>query len=70
MVENFRVIDPLVEGGVDEYPQFILTINGEEYKGMWKDDEINWFNPQPTIEDQERLENEIQAQGLMNQYLQ
>lgn len=69
MVENFRVIDPLIEGSY-EYPQFILSINGEEYKGMWMDDEINWYNPKPTIEDQERLANEILAQGLMNQYLQ
>ena len=67
---SFRIMDPLVEDGVHEATQFILTINGEEYKGVWKDDEINWFNPRPPIEMEERLEIEIQVHGMMNQYLQ
>ena len=61
MVENFQVIDPLFLGQVHECPQFSLTINGEEYKGICKDDEINWYHPKPTIEDEERVAIEIQA---------
>lgn len=70
MFENFQIVEPLFEGQIHECQQFWLTINGEEYKGVFKDDEINWYHPQPTIENKERVEIEIRVYGLMNQYLQ
>ena len=46
MIENFKLDTPLFEGQIHECAQFTLTFNGEEYKGIYKDDEINWYHPQ------------------------
>ena len=41
MFENFQIAEPLFVVQVHECLQFRLTINGEEYKCIYKDDEIN-----------------------------
>ena len=69
MYEKLRLAEPLFEGQIHECQQFRLTINGEEYKGVYKDDEINWYYPQPTIENKEKVEIEIQVFGLIRSHL-
>lgn len=70
MIENFKIAEPLFEGQFRECQQFWLTINGEEFKGLYKDDEINWYHPQPTHEESHRAEIEGQVFSLMSRYLQ
>jgi hypothetical protein len=69
MIEKF-LAEPLFEGRTYEHHQFIMTINGEEFKGVFKDDEINWYQPQPVVENDYRIEVEKHVHGLLNEYLQ
>jgi len=68
MFENFQIAEPLFVGQIHECQQFRLTINGEEYKGIYKDDEINWYHPKPTTIN--RVAIEVKVYGLINHYLQ
>ncbi|WP_066384115.1 hypothetical protein [Neobacillus mesonae] len=53
MFEDFEV-SQLWEGHVHERPQFSLSVQGNEYKGMVHDDKIHWFHPHPkqTLEEE------------------
>ena len=70
MFEDFQMAEPLFVGQVHECQQFRLTINGEEYKGIYKDNEINWYHPKPTIENENRVAAEVHVYGMINRYLQ
>ncbi|WP_244864602.1 MULTISPECIES: DUF5342 family protein [Paenibacillus] len=47
LFENFDVIKPLFEDQVHERHQFSLNYQGNEYKGLYHNGEISWFNPHP-----------------------
>ena len=70
MIEKFRLAEPLFQGQIHECQQFILTFNGTEFKGVYKDDEINWYHPQPIVETDDRVELEIEVYSLMSHLLQ
>lgn len=64
MIKDFQV-ELLFEGQVHERYQFKLKINGNDYRGIFEEGEINWFNPQPeTI-----TVIESQVFNLMSEYL-
>ncbi|WP_210471647.1 hypothetical protein [Sporosarcina sp. 6E9] len=67
MIENFQMEEPLFLGQVHECQQFTLTIKGTEFKGVFKDDEINWYHPQPTIENDHRVAIEFEVYSLLKQ---
>jgi hypothetical protein len=67
MIENFQIEEPLFQGQIHECQQFTLTFNGAEFKGVFKDDEINWYHPQPTIENDNRVEIEFEVYSLLKQ---
>ncbi|MFJ7406009.1 MULTISPECIES: hypothetical protein [unclassified Lysinibacillus] len=47
MLQNFEVISPLFEGHVHERFQFKINIEGNDYRGIFHDNEVQWFQPQP-----------------------
>ncbi|WP_342511238.1 hypothetical protein MKY34_13045 [Sporosarcina sp. FSL K6-1522] len=47
MLQNFEVITPLFEGQANERLQFKLNIKGNDYRGIFHDEEVQWFQPQP-----------------------
>lgn len=47
MLQNFEVIKPLCEGQVNERFQFKINIEGNDYRGIFYDREVQWFHPQP-----------------------
>ncbi|MFJ7935614.1 hypothetical protein [Sporosarcina sp. NPDC096371] len=47
MLQNFEVITPLFEGQVNERIQFKLNIEGNDYRGIFHEQEVQWFQPQP-----------------------
>lgn len=42
-----KVITPLFEGQFNERFQFTLIIEGEDYRGIFHDEKVQWFQPQP-----------------------
>lgn len=57
MIENFSVRKEIFEDTQYETLHFELTLDGKEYQGHYKDDEVNWFQMQP---DQENHVMEIE----------
>ena len=47
MIENFYVRKEILEDTQHETLHFELTLDGIEYQGHYKDDEVNWFQMQP-----------------------
>lgn len=47
MLQNIEVITPLFEGQVNERFQFKLNIEGNDYRGIFYEEEVQWFQPQP-----------------------
>lgn len=47
MLQNFEVITPLFEGQANERIQFKLNIKGDDYRGIFHDEEVQWFQPHP-----------------------
>lgn len=47
MLQNIEVITPLFEGQANERFQFKLNIQGNDYRGIYHDKEVQWFHPQP-----------------------
>jgi hypothetical protein len=46
MFENIEVMQ-MFEGQAHERQQFKVTIQGNEYTGIFHDGEVHWFNPTP-----------------------
>lgn len=47
MLQNFEIISPLFEGQTHERFQFKLSIEGNDYRGIFHDQEVQWFQPHP-----------------------
>lgn len=47
MLQNFEVITPLFEGQANERFQFKVNIEGNDYRGIFHNEEVHWFHPQP-----------------------
>jgi hypothetical protein len=47
MLQNIEVITPLFEGQANERFQFKLNIEGNDYRGIFYDNEVQWFQPHP-----------------------
>ena len=50
MFESFNVRKEMFEDTQHETLHFELTLDGKEYQGHYKDDEVNWFQMQPDQE--------------------
>lgn len=65
MLENFEVIDPLFEGRGHERIQFKLTIEGNDYRGLFHNNEVQWFQPHPHQKigeyDEEIIESNVRS---------
>ncbi|MFK2825382.1 DUF5342 family protein [Bacillus sp. B190/17] len=68
--EDFEV-KPLFEDQVHERHQFTLNIQGNEYQGLFHEQEISWFHPHPerTLEEDHLKAVESEVQDLMSNYL-
>lgn len=47
MLQNFEVITPLFEGQANERFQFKVKIEGHDYRGIFHNEEVQWFYPHP-----------------------
>ena len=67
MLQNIEVMTPLFEGQVNECFQFKLNIEGNDYRGIFYDNEVQWFQPQPynKIEEVEIIFVEANVHNLM-----
>ncbi|WP_342514189.1 hypothetical protein MKY34_05375 [Sporosarcina sp. FSL K6-1522] len=61
MLQNIEIITPLFEGQVHERIQFKLNIEGNNYRGIFHDKEVQWFNPQPHSKIEEDDVNFVEA---------
>ena len=63
MIESFSVRKEILGDTQYETLHFELTLDGKEYQGHFKDDEVNWFQMQPHQEDHnmdlEDVESEV-----------
>lgn len=63
MIESFNVRKELFEDTPNETLHFELTLDGKEYQGHYKDDEVTWLQMQPDQENHamelENLEDEV-----------
>jgi len=68
MFKDFEV-DSIFEDQVHERYTFMLTIEDDSYRGVYHDDKIHWFHPQPQRDlEQEHLEAvEAEIHSRMNQ---
>lgn len=47
MFRNFEIEKKMFEGQFHERYQFSLNYNGHDYKGIYHNGDIAWFQPQP-----------------------
>ncbi|MFJ7934457.1 DUF5342 family protein [Sporosarcina sp. NPDC096371] len=71
MLQNFEVIPPLFEGQVNERFQFKLKIEGNDYRGIYHDKEVQWYQPHPhdKIEQDDLDSLESNVHTLMTNHL-
>jgi len=50
MIENFNVRKEIFVDTQYETLHFELTLDGREYQGHYKEEEVNWFQMQPDQE--------------------
>ncbi|MCZ2260770.1 hypothetical protein [Sporosarcina sp. G11-34] len=50
MLQNFEVITPLFEGQANERIQFKLNIEGNNYRGIFHNEKVHWYQPHPQLE--------------------
>lgn len=71
MFDNFEV-KQVFEDQIHERHQFKFNIAGNDYSGIYHDDEIHWFHPRPghSLEQEhvEAIENKVH--DLMREHLQ
>ncbi|MCM3745067.1 YheE family protein [Sporosarcina luteola] len=46
MLEHIQVKE-MFKGQVHEHVKFSVTIDGNDYQGLYNEGEINWFRPHP-----------------------
>ncbi|MEI3607507.1 hypothetical protein SPD48_17645 [Pseudogracilibacillus sp. SE30717A] len=63
-------VTPLFESQVNERHQFKLTIDGDEYKGILYDENIEWFHPKPKRKLQDELVERVEKKVMkkVNEY--
>ncbi|MCG7334798.1 hypothetical protein MHZ95_05880 [Sporosarcina sp. ACRSM] len=63
VISDFKVRKEMFEDTQHETLHFELMLDGKEYQGHYKNDEVNWFQMQPSQEDHEisidELEDEV-----------
>ncbi|KAB2330224.1 hypothetical protein F7731_20820 [Cytobacillus depressus] len=71
MFENFEV-KPLFEDQIHERHHFTINMGGNDYSGVYHDEEIHWFHPQPmnNYEDEHIQAVEDKVHDLMQEHLQ
>jgi len=62
MIEDFNVHKETFGDTVHETLHFKLKLDGKEYKGHYKDDEVNWFQMQPDQENHTMPLEELNAE--------
>lgn len=62
MIENFNVRKEVFEDTQNEILHFELTLDGKEYQGHYKDDEVSWFQMQPDQENHEMKLEDLEAE--------
>ena len=68
MIQDFKV-KPLFEDQFHERHQFTLNIAGGNYQGIYHDGEIQWFHPQPKLEEEDFEDLEFGVYDLMTNHL-
>ncbi|MGE8078816.1 DUF5342 family protein [Peribacillus loiseleuriae] len=68
--QKFKV-KPLFEDQVHERQQFTLSFEGEHYHGIFHDEEIQWFHPQPkhNLEEEDLQDLESKVYKLMQNHI-
>ncbi|WP_087974711.1 DUF5342 family protein [Oceanobacillus rekensis] len=64
-------VEPMLTDHSRELHMFKLKIQGEEFKGIFKDGEIEWFHPKPRrkLKDERVEKVEEKVQQKMNEHL-
>ncbi|MHA6261413.1 hypothetical protein ACXYMX_16235 [Sporosarcina sp. CAU 1771] len=47
MLQNIEIMTPFFEGQAHERFHFKLNIEGNDYRGLFHNEEVHWFHPQP-----------------------
>ncbi|MBY0122889.1 YheE family protein [Bacillus sp. S/N-304-OC-R1] len=47
MLTNINIEKTLFRNQFNERYQFVLSYNGNDFRGLYRNGEITWFNPQP-----------------------
>jgi hypothetical protein len=70
MIENFKVRKEIFEDTQHETLHFELTLDGKEYQGHYKDEEVNWFQMQPDQENHtiELEDLEVEVKKLLKEW--
>jgi Family of unknown function (DUF5342) len=68
--QDFKV-KPLFEDQVHERHQFTLNFEGDHYHGIFHDEEIQWFHPQPenNLEEEDLQDLESKVYDLMTNHI-
>ncbi len=70
MIQNFKVRKEIFEDTQHETLHFELTLDGKEYQGHYKDEEVNWFQMQPDQENHtmELEDLEVEVKKLLKEW--
>lgn len=70
MIQDFKV-KPLFEGQFHERYQFSVDVKGHNYHGIFHNEEIKWFHPQPRTKfNNNDLQNiEAKVHNLMTEHV-
>lgn len=60
-MEDIEVVKQMFEGQIHERQHFKVNIKGNEYTGIFHDDEIHWFYPHPKNKLEEEHINEVES---------
>ncbi|MFS0691152.1 hypothetical protein AB1K89_18160 [Sporosarcina sp. 179-K 8C2 HS] len=56
-------VKEMFRGQVHEHVRFSVTIDGNDYHGLYNDGEINWFRPYPEIRLEDHHVEQIEAKA-------
>ena len=62
MIGKFNVRKEIFEDTPNVRLHFELTLDGKEYQGHYKEDEVNWFQMQPNQENHEMQLEDLDAE--------
>lgn len=62
MIENFNIRKEILDGTTHETLVFGLKLDGKEYQGHYKDEEVSWLQMQPEQENHEIPLEELDAE--------